>query len=539
MEIFDYIVVGAGSAGCIVARRLSDDPGIRVLLVEAGPPPAGFWQRVPAGMAKMFGANRFNWGFTTEPDPGLNGRQIFWPRGKTLGGSSAINGMVFTRGNRADYDGWSAMGNSGWSWAEVLPYFKRLEDNQRGANEYRGAGGPLKISDPAVKTQIMYDFIKSAVQFGIPAEEDISTAGKEGVGVLQASIYRGLRQSSYDAYLLPIRHRQNLKIMTDAHVLRLLLDGNVATGVELLAGGEKQSIQVSGEVILCAGALNSPHLLMLSGIGDREELNRHGITPRIHLPGVGQNLQDHYSALVKVETKPGFSHNPHLMSWRKYVEGVKYILTKGGLLACGATFAAALTRSDESIAQPDLQLGFRPITFSYSRDGNVSIDDIDAVSVSVFICRPKSRGEIRLRSANPFDPPKIIPNYLSANEDMIAMIKGIRKIRTILETAPIADRIVREFAPGNAFQSDTQLASFIRETGKTSFHLSGTCRMGDDEMAVVNSRLRVRGTKNLRIVDASIMPTVTSGNTNAPTLMIGEKGVDMIIQDCAAKARAS
>ncbi|TAL93190.1 MAG: choline dehydrogenase [Paraburkholderia sp.] len=536
METFDYIVVGAGSAGCVVARRLSDNPEVRVLLIEAGPPPAGFWQRVPAGMAKMFSANRFNWGFNTEPVPGLNGRQLFWPRGKTLGGSSAINGMVFTRGNKADYDDWSAMGNPGWSWADVLPYFKKLEDNERGANEHRGTGGPLKIADPAVKPQIMYDFIESAVQSGIPSVADISTAGTEGVGILQASIHGGVRQSTYDAYLSSVRHRQNLQIITDAHVLRILVDGRTAIGVELLTADGTRSVLASSEVVLCAGALNSPHLLMLSGIGDREELEQHGIATRVHLPGVGKNLQDHLSALVKVETQPGWSHNPHLMSWRKYVEGAKYLATNGGLLACGATFAAALTRSDDSLPHADLQLGFRPITFSYASNGAVSIDDIDAVSVSVFVCRPKSRGEVRIRSADPLDPLKFIPNYLSADEDMIAMISGIRQIRKILQTGPIATRIVRELTPGNALQSDAQLADFIRATGKTSFHVSGTCKMGHDAMAVVDDRLRVKGVNRLRVIDASIMPTVTSGNTNAPSIMIGEKGVDMIIHDARAEA---
>uniref|UniRef100_A0A9E7ZS66 GMC family oxidoreductase N-terminal domain-containing protein n=1 Tax=Bosea sp. NBC_00436 TaxID=2969620 RepID=A0A9E7ZS66_9HYPH len=531
METFDYIVVGAGSAGCVVARRLSDNPAARVLLVEAGPPPAGFWQRVPAGMAKMFSANRFNWGFSTEPDPGLGGRRLFWPRGKTLGGSGAINGMVFTRGSRVDYDGWASMGNPGWSWADVLPYFKKLEDNERGANEYRGAAGPLKISDPAVKPRIMYDFIEAAVRSGIPAEEDISTAGNEGVGILQATIHRGVRQSTYDAYLAPVRHRKNLKIMTGAHVLRLQLDDRIATGVELLVGSEKRSVRASVEVVLCAGALNSPQLLMLSGIGDADDLRRHGIETRLHLPGVGRNLQDHYSALVKAETKPGWSHNPALMSWHKYVEGAKYVLTKGGLLACGATFAAALTRSDASMPFPDLQLGFRPITFSYAANGSVSIDEMDAISVSVFICRPKSRGEIRLRSADPLDAPMIIPRYLSTQEDMVAMVRGVRIIRKILKAAPISDRLVCEFLPGDAAQSDAQLADFIRATGKTSFHVSGTCKMGHDEMAVVDNRLKVRGVERLRVVDASIMPTVTSGNTNAPAIMIGEKGADMINED--------
>lgn len=531
METFDYIVVGAGSAGCVVTRRLSDNPDFRVLLIEAGPPPAGFWQRVPAGMAKMFSANRFNWGFTTEPDPGLTGRQLFWPRGKTLGGSSAINGMIYTRGHRNDYDEWADLGNAGWSWQDVLPYFRKIEDNDRGPGEHRTTDGLLKITDPAVKSQIMYDFIEAAVRYGIPSVEDVSVAGQEGVGILQASIHGGLRQSTYDAYLSSVRNRGNLRIVTDTRVLRILFDDENAIGVEVLANGEKRSIQATREVILCAGAIGSPQLLMLSGIGDQNELAPHGISPRLDLPGVGKNLQDHYSTLVKAETHPGWSHNRQLISWHKYVEGAKYLLTKGGLLACGATFAAALTRSDDSLPYTDIQLGFRPLTFSYDAGGTVTIDNMDAISISAFVCRPKSRGEVLLRSADPLDSPKIVPNYLSAPEDMEAMIKGIRKIREILKTEPISAKIVREFAPGGAIHSDDHLADFIRSTGKTSFHIAGTCKMGHDDMAVVDNRLSVRGVNNLRVIDASIMPLVTSGNTNAPSIMIGEKGADIIIQD--------
>lgn len=530
METFDYIVVGAGSAGCVVARRLSDDARVRVLLIEAGPAPAGFWQRVPAGMAKMFSANRFNWGFNTEPDPGLNGRRLFWPRGKTLGGSSAINGMVYTRGHRADYDEWADLGNAGWGWEDVLPYFEKIEGTDLGPDKDRDLDGPLKISNPAVKPKIMYDFIEATARSGIPPVEDFSVAGREGVGILKASIHGGVRQSTYDAYLSPVRDRKNLKIATETHVLRILFDGKTATGVEVSEKGGRRSLRASREVVLCAGAIGSPHLLMLSGIGEHDELARHGIFPRLHLPGVGKNLQDHYSALVKVETRPGWSHNRQLLSWHKYVEGAKYLLTKGGLLACGATFAAALTRSDDSLSHTDLQLGFRPLTFSYDSAGTVTIDDMDAVSISAFVCRPNSRGELLLRSANPLEAPAIIPNYLSSPEDMAAMIKGIRKIRRILQTEPIAARIVREFAPGDAVSSDEQLAEFVRSTGKTSFHIAGTCKMGADEMAVVDSRLRVKGAENLRVVDASIMPLVTSGNTNAPSIMIGEKGADLIIR---------
>ena len=529
---FDYIVVGAGSAGCVVARRLSDRPDLNVLLLEAGPEPTGFWQRVPAGMAKMFGPNPFNWSYTTEPEPALDARRVFWPRGKTLGGSSAINGMVFTRGLRGDYDGWRDAGNAGWGWDDVLPYFRRMEDNDLGESPSRGIGGPLRVRRPAMEPPVVRRFIDAVAHAGVPHVEDFSTAGSEGVGVLQTSIAAGQRQSAYDAYIASVRRRPNLQIATRTQVMRLVFEGSAAVGVEVRdPSGASRILRAAREVIVCAGAVNTPQLLMLSGVGDEGGLARVGITPRMHLPGVGRNLQDHISVIVKARTRRGWSHNRQLLGWRKYREGARYLLTRGGYLACPATLAAAYFRSHDRLDHPDLDIGFRPITFSYSPSGNVTVDGEEAVAISVFVSRPASRGHVQLQSADPFQPPRLVANYFGDERDMQATLRGVRIVRSLLASDPLAACIVDEMSPGIDTQCDDALSAFVRATAKTSFHLAGTCKMGQDDEAVVDHRLRVRGVPRLRIVDASIMPVVTSGNTNAPALMIGERGADLILED--------
>jgi choline dehydrogenase len=535
---WDYIVVGAGSAGCVVARRLSDDPSVRVLLIEAGGSADHFWISVPAGMAKVIGSSRFDWCYSTEPNPGLDGRPLPWPRGKALGGSSAINGMVYTRGNRRDYDHWASLGNAGWSWSEVLPFFKRAEDNEHGADEFCGAGGPQKVSDPTPPSRAVQAFVEAAVGCGITRRSDLSVAGEEGAGLLQTTIDKGVRQSTYDAFIAPVKHRGNLTVMTNAHVARVVIQDNEAVGIEIIEGDQRSILRATREVVLSAGVLNSPHLLMLSGIGEGNHLQAHGIQVQLHLPGVGQNLQDHCGVHVKARTRPGWSHNQDVHGWRKYLEGARYLATKGGYLSASATLAAAFVRSSERMPYADLEIGFRPITFSHDPSGEVTVDPYPAISANVYRVRPDSRGQVLLRSADPLQPAAFHTNFMSAESDVQATLYGLRQIRKILAADPISSAIVAELQPGSAFQSDAELIDFIRKYGKSSYHPVGTCKMGQDDMAVVDARLRVRGVGRLRVVDASIMPTPSSGNTNAATIMIGEKGVDMIRSDARSPVLA-
>lgn len=533
MENWDYIVVGAGSAGCIVARRLSDDPGIRVLLLEAGQSAQDFWVRAPAGMARVIGSERFDWRYMTEPNPMMHGRPIPSPRGKGLGGSSVINGMVYTRGNRRDYDHWAALGNRGWAWDDVLPFFKRFEDNARGASDLRGAGGPMKVGDVTPVCRTVMAFVEAAERCGIARIDDLSVAGEEGAGVLQATIHRGIRQTTYDAFIAPVRSRGNLTLLTGTHVRRVLLENRQAKGVEIVQGGAVHTLRAAREVVLCAGALNTPQLLMLSGIGNGDHLRQQGIRPELHLPGVGQNLQDHCSVHVKVQTRKGWSHNADLTGWRKYLEGLKYVAARKGYLTASSTLAAAFTRSSRDVAYADLEIGFRPITFNYMADGYVAVDPLPAISANVYRVRPSSRGEVLLRSPEPLQAPAVHTNFMSAIDDMAATVEGIRQIRRIFAAAPLASAVEAEIAPGPSVTSDEQLADFVRRNGKSSYHPVGTCKMGSDPMAVVDERLRVRGIGGLRVVDASIMPTLTSGNTAAPAMMIGEKGAAMIREDAS------
>ncbi|QDL39841.1 FAD-dependent oxidoreductase [Rhodoferax sediminis] len=530
-DTYDYIIVGAGSAGCAVARRLSDDPQLRVLLLEAGPPANDFWVRTPAGMAKLFKSERYNWQFHTEPVPTLRNRKLYWPRGKALGGSSAINGMVYVRGDRRDFDHWAQLGNPGWSWNEVLPYFKRSECNTRGAGPFHGVEGPLAVSDPAVRHPSLCDFITSACRTGLPLVDDFNAGEHEGAGLLQANIRRGVRHSAYGAFLAPIRQRPNLMVRTNIHVRRVLMRGREATGVEVLHEGQVRSFAAAREVIVCAGALSSPQLLMLSGIGNGEVLQRHGISTVLHAPGVGQNLQDHFSVRVQFRTTRESSYNHDLIGWRKYWQGARYLVTRGGYLAMPSSSAAAFVRSGPGVDYPDLEISFRPMTFTYRDSGQVDVDGYDAVGASVYRVRPASRGEVALRSPDPMQAPAFHPNYLGTAEDVEATLSGLRRLRAIVATEPMASRVLGELVPGPGVQTDEQWIDYMEREGHCAFHPAGTCKMGSDPLAVVDARLRVLGVERLRVVDASIMPVVTSGNTNAPTIMIGEKGADMIRAD--------
>jgi choline dehydrogenase len=514
-----------------VAGRLSADASCSVLLLEAGPPADDFWIRAPAGMAKLFKSERYNWRFHTEPVPTLNNRKLYWPRGKALGGSSAINGMVYCRGNRDDFDHWARLGNTGWGWDDVLPYFKRSEDNGRGASEYHGSGGPLAVNDPSIVHPTVTDFIEAAHRSGVPRVGDFAGVEPEGAGVLQSNIRRGMRQTMYDAFVAPVRNRGNLVVRTGVHVRRVLLEGNKAVGVEVIENGQVRTLRAAREVIVSAGALASPHLLMVSGIGDGEQLQQHGIRTLAHLPGVGRNLQDHCSIRVQALCTPSSSYNRDLGGWRKYWQGVRYVMARKGYLTLPSSTAAAFVKSHPDLDYADLEVSFRPMTFTYSDVGVVSVDPYDAIGASVYRVRPKSRGEVRLRSADPMEAPVFIPNYLQHDEDVDATLFGLRKLREIIATEPLASRIKTELVPGPDVNTDEQLVDFMRREGHCSYHPAGTCKMGSDDMAVVDARLRVRGVQGLRVVDASIMPTVTSGNTNAPVVMIGEKAADLIAQD--------
>ncbi|WP_218191905.1 GMC family oxidoreductase [Pseudomonas sp. B14(2017)] len=515
MENYDYIVVGAGSSGCVVASRLSEDPHARVLLIEAGGSMDDFWVNTPAGMAKLFGSERFNWRFKTAPVPTLDGRQVQWDRGKGLGGSSAINGMIYMRGQPEDYDHWAQLGNQGWGWDDVLPYFKRSENNVRGANAFHGDQGPLCVTDPVEIHPAAHDFITACVNTGIQRSNDLNAPPYPAVGVRQYTIRKGQRHSAYKAFLEPVLHRPNLETLTNALVTQVLFDGDEASGVEVVLDTQRRAIGATREVILCAGALASPQLLMLSGIGDAAQLQRHGIAVRRHLPGVGRNLQDHWYASLAWRCTPGSSVNHRLSGLRKYLEGARYVLTHSGYLALGAAPVTAYARSEPG-ARVDLQLSLNPMSFSATASGEVAADRYPGLSASVVLLSPRSRGYLELASANPLDAPLLHPNYFSDESDIRRHIAGLRQLREILQTPPLAQRVVEETKPGSHCTSDDALFDYLKRFGGTGWHPVGTCKMGNDSDAVVDAQLRVNGLRRLRVIDASIMPVIPTGNTMPP-----------------------
>ena len=536
MNAFDYIIVGAGSAGCVLANRLSASD--RVLLLEAGGSDRSPLIQVPLGYGLTFADPKYNWMYTTEPDPALNQRASFWPRGKVLGGSSSINAMVYIRGQQSDYDDWAAAGNPGWSWDEVLPYFKKHEDHVFGANAHHGAGGELRVSDFADQVHPLCErFLQAGQTLGFARTKDFNGALKEGFGLWQMTIRDGWRASSSTAFLRPALARSQLVVKTHAHVTRVLIEDRKAVGVECLIAGVKQVFTARKEVILSGGAINSPQLLQLSGIGDRAQLEKVGVPLVLHAPRVGQGLQDHLCVSYFFRsTVPTL--NDQLNPWYgKLWAGLRYAFTRRGPLGMSVNQAGAFVRSRPGLARPNLHLYFNPISYSAAtvKPGRFKITNPDAFSaflISFNTCVPTSRGSVTITSNNPLDKPRIETHFLSTEHDLSDIVEGSRIVRNIANSPPLAEVMESEHLPGVAVQSDADILQDFRSRAGSVYHASCTCAMGPDPASsVVDARLRVHGIASLRVVDASVFPTVTSGNTNGPVMMVAEKASDMILQD--------
>ena len=531
---FDFIVIGAGAAGCVLADRLTASGRYSVLLLEAGGEDRSPWIHIPLGYGKHFTNPAVNWLYSSEPQAGAGNRRIGQPRGKVLGGSSSINGLLYIRGQREDYDRWRDAGNTGWGYADVLPYFRKAEDQQRGADEYHGVGGPLAVSDPAEPHPLADAWLAAAEECGYPRNPDFNGATQEGFGYNQWTMRKGFRSSAATAYLRPARRRENLTLVTRAHATRILFSGRRATGVEYLREGRVASATAGCEVIVAGGSFNSPQLLQLSGIGPAPLLQALGISVVGDLP-VGANLQDHYTARVAYECTGAYTINDVVGSfWKGAAAALRYALYRTGPLALGSSYATGFIRADPAAATPDVQTSIS--LFSSDKAGD-ALHGFAGFTLSARLLRPESRGSVAIRSADALQPPAIQPDYLSSEKDCAVLLAGVKAMRRLTETAAMRPYVVREHDPGPACRTDSDLVDYLRLRGGIAFHPVGTCRMGNDASAVVDDRLRVRGIGGLRVVDASIMPTLVSGNTFAPTVMIAEKGAEMILQDSAAGER--
>ncbi len=525
-EQHDFIVVGAGSAGCVVASRLCENPSHRVLLLEAGTRDWNPWIHIPVGYFKTMHNPATDWCYMTEPVPGLGGRQLQWPRGKVLGGSSSLNGLLYVRGQAEDYDRWAELGNDGWGYDAILPYFRKSEDQERGEDRFHGTGGPQKVSDLRLRRPIAERFIQAAVESGIPLNNDCNGATQEGVGYFQQSAYKGFRWSTAKGFLRPALKRPNLKLVTKAHVCRINFRDRQAVSIEYRHGDRMHTARASAEIVLCAGAINSPQLLQCSGLGNPVLLESVGV-PVVHeLPGIGRNLQDHLQIRLVFKTRDRTLNDELNHVLKRTMVGIQYLLTRTGPLTLAASQVAVFTRSSPEVSRPDIQFHMQPL--SAGRPGE-NTHRFSAFTSSVCQLRPWSRGEINIRSKDPLIYPEIQPNYLSDPRDCEVAINGIKVARRISSAPSLRDSITDEFVPGGQYQSDAELLQAAREHSQTIYHPVGTCKMGNDPLSVVDSELKVHGIGGLRVADASIMPEIVSGNTNAPTIMIGEKAADMIL----------